>query len=773
MKFTDGFWRNREGLEVYNAAEVYEAELSEDSITAVVPHFHVENRGMTLTGPVFTLRLSSPLPDVIRVQVWHFTGGKDPSPCFELPAEGAKGVVLTQDEEAYCLRSGSLTARLSRKNGWALDFSSAGRPLTNSRWKNLGYVKDGDKAYMKEQLALSVGELVYGLGERFTPFAKNGQVVEMWNADGGTSSELSYKNIPFYMTNKGYGVFVNDPGAVSFEVASEKVSRVQFSVPGECLDYYVINGPEPKKVLERYTDLTGKSGLPPAWSFGLWLTTSFVTTYDEKTVSSFIDGMAERGIPLHVFHFDCFWMKEYTWTNLEWDRRQFPDPEGYLKKLKARGLKICVWINSYIAQRSVLFEEGKKKGYLLKKTNGDVWQTDTWQPGMGMVDFTNPEARDWFASKLGKLVDMGVDCFKTDFGERIPTEDVAWFDGSDPLKAHNFYTHLYNQTVFELLEKKLGKGKAMVFARSATAGGQKYPVHWGGDCSASYESMAESLRGGLSLCASGFGFWSHDISGFEHTATADLYKRWSAFGLLSTHSRLHGNASYRVPWLFDEEAVDVLRFFTKLKCSLMPYVYAQARDAHVLGHPVMRAMFLEFPEDPTCAFLDRQYMLGPSLLVAPVFSESGEVEYYLPSGGWTNLISGARVQGGRWVKERHDYKSLPLMVRDGSLIAYGAEDGRPDYEYARDARLELFGLAEGETAVCKVYAEGGALALEVSVRSAGGRYYVESKGGKNWTLVLRGMDKAEPDSGAKVAPGPNGVVVTPARHSGAFTLTRG
>ncbi|HEX5691126.1 MAG TPA: alpha-xylosidase, partial [Roseiflexaceae bacterium] len=333
------------------------------------------------------------------------------------------------------------------------------------------------------------------------------------------------------------------------------------------------------------------------------LTTSFTTNYDEATVTSFIQGMADRDLPLHVFHFDCFWMKEFHWVNFEWDTRVFPDPQAMLQRLKARGLRICVWINPYIAQRSAMFDEGMEHGYLVKLPDGDVWQWDRWQAGMALVDFTNPDACRWFGDKLRALIDMGVDSFKTDFGERIPTE-VVYFDGADPVKMHNYYAYLYNKVVFEVLEERLGVGQAAVFARSATAGGQKFPVHWGGDSTATFESMAESLRGGLSLCLSGFGFWSHDIGGFEHTASADVYKRWCAFGLLSSHSRLHGSQSYRVPWLFDEEAVDVLRFFTRLKCRLMPYLFAAAVEAHASGVPMMRAMLLEFPDDPACDFVD-------------------------------------------------------------------------------------------------------------------------------------------------------------------------
>ena len=609
MKFTDGFWNMREGVEAFNATEVRDVRVDENSVTVYAACRFIKHRGDTLNAPLITIRYSSPIPDVISVRITHFAGEKNKGPEFQVYKQETPVDILSSNDEVS-LTSGDLCVKVQKTERFKVDYLYKGKRISGSGYRTTGYVKDQDrKAYIREQLDLGVGEYVYGLGERFTPFVKNGQVVDIWNEDGGTCSEQAYKNIPFYITNKGYGVFVNHPGKVSFEVASEVVSKVQFSVPGETLEYFIIGGASLKEVLENYTRLTGKPALPPAWSFGLWLTTSFTTSYDEATVNSFIEGMVQRDIPLHVFHFDCFWMKEYQWCDFQWDNEVFPDPEAMLKHLKSKGLKICVWINSYIAQKSYLFEEGMKNGYLVMTKEGDVWQWNKWQAGMGLVDFTNPDAVNWYKGKLKKLIDMGVDCFKTDFGERIPT-DVVYCDGSDPVKMHNYDTYLYNKAVFEVLEESLGKGEAALFARSATTGSQQFPVHWGGDCSATYDSMAETLRGGLSLCLSGFGFWSHDISGFERTAPPDIYKRWSAFGLLSTHSRLHGSDSYRVPWLFDEEAVDVLRFFTKLKCSLMPYMFGAAVDASRKGIPVMRAMVLEFADDPTCSFLDRQYMLG-------------------------------------------------------------------------------------------------------------------------------------------------------------------
>ncbi|MGF7036356.1 alpha-D-xyloside xylohydrolase [Paenibacillus mucilaginosus] len=762
MKFSDGFWMTREGYQLIPAVQVFSVTAEERSVTVLVAPRDVSRRSGQLDCPLLTIRYYSPQPDVIGVKIEHFAGVQQAGPDFELQRSETHEVTVERGDGVVTLTAGRVSVKVREAGDWSAVFYQDGRRITGSGSKAAAHVSgpDGD-VHVKEELDLGVGELIYGLGERFTPFVKNGQTVDIWNRDGGTSSEQAYKNVPFYLSNRGYGVFVNQPELVSFEVASEKVSKVQFSVPGESLEYYVIGGPSGKEVLERYTTLTGKPALPPAWSFGLWLTTSFTTNYDEETVNSFVDGMRERDLPLHVFHFDCFWMKAFHWADFQWDPEVFPDPAGMLKRLKEKGLHICVWINPYIAQQSRLFAEGRERGYLIKRPNGDVWQWDRWQPGQGIVDFTNPEACEWYAGYLRELVDMGVDSFKTDFGERIPT-DVIYHDGSDPQRMHNYYTHLYNKVVFDVLEEKLGRGQAVLFARSATAGGQQFPVHWGGDCFASYESMAESLRGGLSLGLSGFGFWSHDIGGFESTSSADVYKRWAAFGLLSSHSRLHGNVSYRVPWAFDEESVDVMRFFTQWKCRLMPYLFGGAVEASQKGLPLMRAMLLEFGDDPTAGYLDRQYMLGDSVLVAPVFNEEGRVSFYLPQGRWTHLFTGETVEGGTWREEEHGYMSLPIYVRPGTLLPVGADASRPDYDYADGVELQLFELADGATAERVVYSTQAAEVLRVSVARSGGSLSVRAEGESAgaWSLLLRGVDSAGAE-GAVAERTPLGVRLTP------------
>lgn len=603
MKFTNGYWMIRDGVDALYAREAYElaADATTESLNVLAPISVVRGRYDTLNLPTFNVDITTPAEGVIRVCAEHWQGATE-YPGFPLNADepGNRDYVTVQangngDGEVgvngadVTLTTGGLTVKVVKGAPWNLTFiGEDGKVLTESAGKSLGRFKlgaesnvtaqpvsefgvtmdgsarDESDVFIAIQLHLSVGEDVYGLGERFGAYVKNGQSVDIWNEDGGTASEQGYKDIPFYMTSNGYGVLVNNRGHVSFEIGSENT---------------------------------------------------------EATINSFIDGMAERDIPLAVFHYDCYWMREFHWCDFEWDKRFFGDIESTLKRLH------------------------EDKGYLVRKPNGEVWQTDFWQAGMGLVDFTNPAAREWFKDKVKALLNQGVDAIKTDFGERIP-RDVVWYDGSPKLSMHNWYTQLYNQAVFEAIEETYGKGNACLYARSATVGGQQQPVHWGGDCESTFNGMAQSLRAGLSLTSSGFGFWSHDIGGFEGAfPDPAVYKRWVAFGMLGSHSRLHGSTVYRVPWLFDEEdekngvalvpgqtAVDVVREFTKLKLELMPYVYQLGLQPHVNGTPVMRSMFVEFPDDPACRTLDRQYMFGPSMLVAPVFTYSGEVSYRFRCG---------------------------------------------------------------------------------------------------------------------------------------------
>lgn len=497
MKFTNGYWMIRDGVDALYAREAYElaADATTESLNVLAPTSVVRGRYDTLNLPTFNVDITTPAEGVIRVCAEHWQGATE-YPGFPLNADepGNRDYVTVQangngDGEVgvngadVTLTTGGLTVKVVKGAPWNLTFiGEDGKVLTESAGKSLGRFKlgaesnvtaqpvsefgvtmdgsarDESDVFIAIQLHLSVVEDVYGLGERFGAYVKNGQSVDIWNEDGGTASEQGYKDIPFYMTSNGYGVLVNNRGHVSFEIGSENT---------------------------------------------------------EATINSFIDGMAERDIPLAAFHYDCYWMREFHWCDFEWDKRFFGDIESTLKRLhEDKGLHICAWINPYIGQRGEMFKEGRDKGYLVRKPNGEVWQTDFWQAGMGLVDFTNPAAREWFKDKVKALLNQGADAIKTDFGERIP-RDVVWYDGSPKLSMHNWYTQLYNQAVFEAIEETYGKGNACLYARSATVGGQQQPVHWGGDCESTFNGMAQSLRAGLSLTSSGFGFWSHDIRRFR------------------------------------------------------------------------------------------------------------------------------------------------------------------------------------------------------------------------------------------------------------------
>ncbi|KAH7122003.1 glycosyl hydrolases family 31-domain-containing protein [Dactylonectria estremocensis] len=710
VKFSHGCWHPAPDTIIDWAVEVVKGEAKGDHLHFVTCSKPINHRGDTLNNPTLTHHVSSPMDDVLYLSSTHWKAQKSviAGPHFELFPAGqpnhTQSIHTSKTADRLNFSVGNLDASVNTApKSFGLDFSSGSQKLTSLGWRSIGYVKHNTTAlhpkanyinpgkgerWTTYQLSIGVGEKIYGLGERFGPFVKNGQSIDLWNDDGGTGSELTYKNIPFFISSAGYGVFIPTSNLASLEVQSERTTRVNIAVPGESLSIYLIYGPSPKEILEKYGHITGRPALPPAWTFGLWLTTSFITDYDENTVNSFLDGMKDRDIPVSVFHYDCFWMKGFQWCDFEFDQEFFPDAVGQLKRFKERGQHVCVWINPYIAQESKLFDEGAENGYFIKRGDGSVWQYDFWQAGMAIVDFTNPDACKWYQSKLQALVDMGVESFKTDFGERIPTGDTVYFDGSDPQKMHNYYAFLYNKVTFEVLEKSLGKNNAALFARSATAGCQRFPVHWGGDPYSTFPAMAETLRGGLSLALSGFGYWAHDIGGFEGNPDAALFKRWIAFGLFSSHSRLHGSGSFRVPWLIDpsDEASLVLAHFSSWKHRLMPYLYAQALVTHRSGIPMLRSSLVEFPEDPIAWHLDTQYFLGDSLLVAPVFNEEGDVTYYVPKGKWYGLLDGKMRQGPGYITERHDFFSLPVLVRPGKAVVLGNQDlskDRVTYDWAK------------------------------------------------------------------------------------------
>ncbi|GJJ10876.1 hypothetical protein Clacol_005104 [Clathrus columnatus] len=730
MRFTNGTWDVKEGIKINSAVEVSKLTVLEaqqsgvggldsksKALRALCTTRHVRHRGDTLNKPTITVEVASPgasgCKDVLELRAYHFRGKPvSKEPRFERFPD-FNGSVPSELIPEDSLHTG-------RSNEPLFMTTSNVDPLYRPTLGPSGHIQ----GYMAISFSIAPGETIYGLGERFGPFVKNGQVVDIWHEDGGTDSPI------------GYGVFVDSSDIISFEVQSERMDKVQISLPDEQIRVLIINGPHPKRILELYTAITGRPPIPAPWTFGLWLTTSFLTSYDEDTVTNFLDGLDQRNIPLTVFHFDCFWMKAHQWCDFEFDKDYFPDAASFIQRLHKRGLKICVWINSYIGQESPLFLEGDEKGYFIKKLDGSTWQSDRWQAGIAIVDFTNPAATRWYQSYLAKLIDMGVDAFKTDFGERIPWDNVKFHDGSHPRLAHNYYTHLYNQAVFDIMVEKRGIEQACVFARSATVGGQRYPVHWGGDCSTLWTGMAEALRGSMSLGLAGFGFSATDIGGFkapgDRFVSPDpaLYKRWVQWGLLASHSRLHGSTTYRVPWEIEPDSPEsslVLKAAVELKHRLMPYIMSAAQEAHETGVPLLRALFIEFPEDPCSWKVDLQYMFGSNLLVAPIFNPEGEVTYYVPKGRWVGLLDKIERVGPRWFTETYDFFSLPILLREGTAIVLGTQSRTPEYDLMKDGYEVITNKAN-----------------EISIKIPHGRSLITVRlaQGRTWAIDSRGGMKA-------------------------------
>lgn len=736
MKFFEGNWGIKEKMKADFPVEVFDWTFDHDQLMIYCPFRHIVDKGKTLNTGMMTIEFCAYQDEIIGIRMFHHQSGIEQRKKFPLVQNHAT-LDFEETDSMLILRNQRTKIEIIKED-LTIKYYYDGNLKTESRSKSKLYVEEttSQKSYVAEQLSIGIDEKIYGFGEQFTEFVKNGQSIKIWNEDGGTGTEQAYKNIPFYVTSKQYGVFVNHPENVEFEVGSEKAANVQFSVEGEVLEYYFVPGTQIKDVLRKYTQLVGGGVLPPAWTFGLWLSTSFLTKYDETTVLTFIDKMIEQDLPFDVFHFDCMWMKPFEWCNFTWDKQMFPDPAGLIQKIKQRNLKVCLWINPYIAQKSPLFVEGDQKGFLLKNLQGNTWQCDKWQAGQGIVDFTNPAAKDWYQSYLRTLIRMGIDSFKTDFGERIPT-DVRYFDGSSPKAMHNYYTYLYNEAVFEVLQEEVGESEAVVFARSATSGCQKFPVHWGGDCTPDYYSMHDSLRAGLSFGLSGFQFWSHDIGGFESGCDPDIYKRWTQFGLLSSHSRYHGSKEYKVPWLYGEEAVAVTRRFSKLKIELMPYIWKEACLCVQQGLPFLRPMILEFENDPSVKNIDTQYMFGERILIAPIFNKEGKVWIYLPAGRWFNYLDNEVVEGNRWVQRTYDYFHLPMFIRQNSLLITG-QGRQAVYDYSKDLTIHVYELSEDRSLEEAIYSPSGKKIGGVTVSYSGTEMLVHTKGLTNCSIVYHG-----------------------------------
>jgi alpha-D-xyloside xylohydrolase len=529
---------------------------------------------------------------------------------------------------------------------------------------------DGTRVAYHDTFTAEPDEHFYGFGEKWTDFDKRGQRLKMWHYDAyGVHSERSYKNVPFFVSTRGYGVFVDSVSPIEFDMAHSNHSTFSFIVPDSALDYYVIAGPDLKSVITRYASLVSFPTLPPKWAFGLWMSSGFERDSQDKVLARAKELRAHE-IPCDVLHLDCYWQRHGCWSDLQWDEEMFPDPAVMLKQAKALGFKICLWMNPYIGVESPLLEEAKEKGYVLKTADNEVWIGDLWggdghfHPDVAIIDVTNPEAAEWFRSLLRPSLRMGADVYKTDFGEGIPTEVVAYNDMTGT-QLHNLYPLLYNDLVAQVTAEEVGH--AMVWGRCTYAGGQRHAAQWGGDPNCTYQGMASTLRGGLSMGMSGHVFWSHDIGGFHRQPTRELYVRWAQFGLLSPLSRAHGMTT-RLPWDYGEEVLRIFRDYVRLRYRLLPYIYTYASLAHETGLPIMRAMVLEFPDDPNTYTMDLQYMFGAELMVAPIYNSEGRRPVYFPTGHWVDYWTHEVIVGPqtRFIEAPLDV--LPLYVRVNALI---------------------------------------------------------------------------------------------------------
>jgi len=549
-----------------------------------------------------------------------------------------------------------------------------------------------------ENLLLDPEDHFYGGGEKFTRLDLVGRTIRCWQRNPyGARQELAYKNIPLIVGTRGYGIFVDEPTAVTFHLGSRSNRTYTIEAAGSELDYYLIAG-TPKEIVAGYTDLTGKPAVPPEWAFGLWASTYFVEA-TETSVQEQTQRLRREGIPCDVYNLDCFWQRRFMWCDFEWDSSRFPDPARLMGELHRKGFHVCLWENPYVSTQSALYQELAAKGYLLRRPDGSVYDALLWsqrsERGMGlcaMIDFTNPDAVKWFRDVHKILLAQGADAFKTDFAEEVPA-DAVFHNGLTGAEMHNPYPLLFQREAFEAI--RAHHGRAVIWARSGAPGSQRYPIHWSGDPECTFVDLANTLRGGLASAMSGFAHWSQDIGGFWGDPSPELYIRWAQCGFLSPLSRIHG-ATPRDPWLFGEEALRLFRRFARFRSRLVPYLYSYAWDAAETGMPLMRPMVLEFPEDPAGYAFDLQYCLGRELLVSPVVRADGQVTTYLPRGRWMHWWSGEVLEGPTTIRRQVPLEEIPLYVREDSLVVLGPEREHVGERPADPLTVEAFVTGQAE-----------------------------------------------------------------------------
>ena len=508
--------------------------------------------------------------------------------------------------------------------------------------------------------SLSHDERIFGLGESFTRLDKRGQKIHTFLRDGmGAQSQVQYKSVPFFLSSAGYGMFVHTSAPVTFDFGHDFDAHTSIYSGDELMDLFIFIG-EPKDVVSEYTAITGRSPVPPLWSFGLWM--SRITYKSEAEVRDVAAELRKRRIPTDVIHLDTGWFETDWRGDYAFSDSRFDDPAAMIRDLREDGFRISLWQLTYYTPKNSLWKEIVDNGFHVRNAGGTLPALDA------VLDFSNPDAVTWYQDKLRGLLELGVGAIKADFGENAPLDGI-YHSGRTGWYEHNLYPVRYNDAVFEITREVTGDG--ILWGRSAWAGSQRYPLHWGGDAENTDSAMAATLRAGLSMGLSGFSFWSHDIGGFVDRAPRDLYRRWTPFGALTSHTRTHG-APPREPWEYDEELVNDFRRAMELKYRLMPYIYTQARRASSHGHPMMRALFFDYPDDPTSWMIEDEYLFGPDLLVAPLFRESGARRVYLPPGRWIDYQTGRAYAGAQFHEIEAGDIPIVLLARAGSVIPHTA-----------------------------------------------------------------------------------------------------
>lgn len=532
----------------------------------------------------------------------------------------------------------------------------------------MGYADHGSLRAAFASFSLFADEHIYGFGEGFGFFDKRGTRQDLWHREGfSNASPGSYKCIPFYLSSRGYGLYLNSSNAITARVGDLEHTSLSLIIwDTNFLDLFVIQGDGPKEILPRYHSLTGRPTVPPKWSFGLWM--GRISYNSQAQVESVASQLRTQQIPCDVIHIDTDWFTEDWACDWQFGLQKFPDPKGMLEKLREQGFRVCLWQWPISLVHTHIYRELSERQFLVKRSNGMPYVFSGFLADGGLLDISNSQAVQFYQERLKALFTMGVSAIKADFGENAPPEGV--YSGVSAESMHNLYPLLYNQAVFEATESYYGPGQAVIWARSAWAGSQRYPVHWSGDGIARFEDLPCVLRSALSFGLSGFPFYSHDIGGFVGVPSPELYIRWAQIAFFSSHVRAHG-VPPREPWAYGSEALAIFRRYAELRYRLLPYLYSEARRSAEHGLPIMRPLLVDFPRDPVCQTVDNAYLFGPSMLVAPIMDASNRRQVYLPEGRWVDFWSKEVIDGGQWREVEAPLDILPLYVRAGAILPLG------------------------------------------------------------------------------------------------------